>query len=372
MKKKLLFLCGLLAFWACSDDKSVDVSSSENIFRAFLNDKDGKEDLDDADARLRSSSSSWDEETSDPDEWDEDFDPDEDFYDDSDDWDDDSDEWDEPSSSSKKSAATRSSSSVEKNSGSFDDPEISIEPALSSSSTSGTVRSSSSSSYKDCCSDIPVTFGNILFHDLWNGDFYTVNTDVYADEWWRNRDLGLWFVETDSIDGGESGIVWPVPPGTEYDAASLDPIIEYCIGLCGEFRLEGSKLSYDPYVQVGFFMVGLDSAGKDIAVDVSNWEGICVQYSATVSIMLFLDLGDSVNREVEYDLPKVQLPKSIDGTAKCFLWSDFSQAGWGRGPKITGEQAATQLARVIFKIQAKDGSSGNFNIISLGTVKGNR
>ena len=87
---------------------------------------------------------------------------------------------------------------------------------------------------------------------------------------------------------------------------------------------------------------------------------------------LLLDLGDSVNRAVELDLPLVWLPKSLGETDKCFLWSDFNQAGWGRGSQITGEEAATQLAKVMFKIQTMDGSVGNFNIISLGTVKGNR
>lgn len=34
MKRKLLFLFGLLAFCACSDDKSVDGPSSERLFFA--------------------------------------------------------------------------------------------------------------------------------------------------------------------------------------------------------------------------------------------------------------------------------------------------------------------------------------------------
>ena len=351
MKKKLLFLFGLLAFCACSDDKSVDGPSSERLFFALLNGEDIEEDLDDSDARRRSSSSSWDEETSDPDEWD---------------------EWEEPSPSSKNSVASYSSASAGKDTEPFGYPGIGIEPAYSSSSSSKNVRSSSSSPYKDCCADIPVTSVNVLFHDLWYADDYFVKTGVYADVLWDNMDAGLWFVETDSIDGGQSRIVWPERPGTEYDPASLMPIMDYCYGLCGEFHLDGPSLQYDPYVQVGFFMVGRDPDGKDITVDVSNWEGICVQYSATVSMALLLDLGDSVNRAVELDLPLVWLPKSLGETDKCFLWSDFNQAGWGRGSQITGEEAATQLAKVMFKIQTRDGSVGNFNIISLGTVKGNR
>ena len=210
------------------------------------------------------------------------------------------------------------------------------------------------------------------YSDLWYGDLVAVNTDVYAGEKWKNRDAGLWFTTSDSIDGGESRIIWPVLPGTAYDAASLDPVIEYCYGLCGEFQLSGPALPYDPFVAIGFHLVGLDSNGKDIAVDVSNWEGICIQYTADVIPMLLLDLGDSVNKTLNGDLPRVRLPKSISGADRCYLWSDFEQEGWGRGDHITGEQAATQLVKIIFKIQSIDRSKGYFSIISLGTVKGNK
>lgn len=390
MKKKFLVLCSLLAFWACSDDKSDDGSSAERLFLAALNGEDIEEDSDDLDERRRSSSSSWDEDASDPEEWDEDytseewdedhdwddgFDSDEDFYDDSD-------EWDERSSSSKKTDEVRSSSSADKSPESFDNPEVNIKPESSSSNSSSSAESSSSnssssarsssSSYKNCCSDIPPISDKPLYTDLWYGDLVAVNTDVYAGETWHNRDVGLWFTNSDSIDGGESRIIWPVLPGTAYYEASLDPIIEYCGGLCGEFQLDGNALSYDPFVAVGFDLVGLDSNGRDIAVDVSNWEGICIQYTADVIPTLLLDLGDSVNETVEYDLPRVRLPKSVSGAGRCYLWSDFEQEGWGRRGHITGEQAATQLVKIVFKIQAIDRSKGYFSIVSLGTVKGNK
>lgn len=334
MKKKLLILCGLFAFLACSEDKGVDGSSTDRPFGAVLHGEDV--------------------------ELDENLDSDENSIDDSD-------EQDEPSSSSKKKNAVRSSSSADKSRKSSEDSEINIEPVSSSSPSSASARSSSSS-YKNCCADVSPISAPALFTDLWYGDLYAVNTDVYAGEKWKNRDVGLWFTDTDSIDGGESRIIWPELPGTAYDEASLDPIIDYCYGLCGEFQLDGSAL-YDPFVVIGFFLVGLDSNGKDIAVDVSNWEGICIQYTASVAPAILLDLGDSVNKTLEYDVPMVRLPKSIFGTNRCYLWSDFEQEGWGQGDHITGEQAATHLARVIFRMQEKDGSKGYFNITSLGTAK---
>lgn len=366
MKKKLLILCSLLAFLACSDDKSNDGPSAGPSFWEALHSENIEENSDEPNREERDEDSDQEEqnEVSGSEEWNEDFGPDEDFFDDSD-------EWHEPSSSSKKKNAVRSSSSADKSPESSEYSEVNIEPVSSSSSSNRSARSSSSS-YKNCCADVPSISISPTYSDLWYGDLVAVNTDVYAGKKWKNRDAGLWFTTSDSIDGGESRIIWPVLPGTAYDAASLDPVIEYCYGLCGEFQLSGPALPYDPFVAIGFHLVGLDSNGKDIAVDVSNWEGICIQYTADVIPMLLLDLGDSVNKTLNDDLPRVRLPKSISGADRCYLWSDFEQEGWGRGDHITGEQAATQLVKIIFKIQSIDRSKGYFSIISLGTVKGNK
>jgi AAA ATPase containing von Willebrand factor type A (vWA) domain len=377
MKRKLLILCGLLAFWACSGDKNVDGVSAERPFGAVLHGEDVEEDSNVSDSEELDDDFDPEEldEDADPEELDEDIDLDEDSIDDPD-------ELDEPSSSSKKKNTVRSSSSADKSPESSEYSVVNIEPVSSSSNLSGSAWSSSSSSsrsarssstsYKNCCTDIPSIADNPTYTDLWYGFFYTVDTDVYAGKKWKNRDVGLWFTNSDSSDGGESRIIWPERPGTEYDAASLDPIIDYCNGLCGEFRLDGGRLSYDPFVEIGFIMVGQDSNGMDIAVDVSNWEGICIQYTADIAFKLLLDLGDSVNKTMEYDVPMVNIPKSYAGANRCFLWRDFQRAGWGRGTHITGEEAAKQLVKIRFKLQSKDGTAGYFSIISLGTVKGNR
>jgi len=365
MKKKLLILCSLLAFLACSDDKSNDGPSAGPSFWEALHSENIEENSDEPNREER-------DEDSDQEELEEDLDSDEDFIDDSD-------EQDEPSSSSKKKNAVRSSSSVDKSPESSEYSEVNIEPASSSSNLSGNAWSSSSSSnrsarsssssYKNCCADVPSISISPTYSDLWYGDLVAVNTDVYAGEKWKNRDAGLWFTTSDSIDGGESRIIWPVLPGTAYDAASLDPVIEYCYGLCGEFQLSGPALPYDPFVAIGFHLVGLDSNGKDIAVDVSNWEGICIQYTADIASMLLLDLGDSVNKMMENDLPRVKIPKSYAGAGRCYLWSSFEREKKDRGFNITGEQAAKQLVKIIFRLQSNDDSVGTFSIISLGTAK---
>ena len=202
--------------------------------------------------------------------------------------------------------------------------------------------------------------------DLWEGETEIVNTDTLASEPWDNDGKGTWAVWTDSVDGGKSRVIWPVELGDEWDANSFQPVIDYCAGLCGHIILDGEELSYDPFVEVGFYVAGFDSSGTALPADISNWEGICISYISTLAPVLALDLGDSISRDLEYDEPIVKLPKSPGGTDKCFQWSEFAQAGWGKGKKISGEEAAKTVVSIRFMVQSKSGTEGDFNIFGLG------
>jgi hypothetical protein len=82
-----------------------------------------------------------------------------------------------------------------------------------------------------------------------------------------------------------------------------------------------------------------------------------------------LGLSDDKEAELGYDIPFASLPKATSTVVKEIPWSNFKQAGWGNG-KITGEEAATMLKSVRFKIQAKDGATGGFNVMSVGALGG--
>jgi hypothetical protein len=215
-----------------------------------------------------------------------------------------------------------------------------------------------------------------LYTDLWNADSEKVTTDTLASEPWNNVGKGKWFVLTDSADGGNSKVIWPVEPGNGYDDTSLDPIVEHCQGLCGHLSLDGEDLGFNPFIELGFYVAGFDSSGTALQADISNWEGICISYSSTLAAALVLDLGDSISRNLlKNDRPLVKLVKSSEGTDKCFQWSDFDQLGWGAvegGEKISGEEAAKKVVSIRFKIQEKSGVEGNFNIFALGTYTNNK
>ncbi|MCF0224599.1 MAG: hypothetical protein HUK20_10030, partial [Fibrobacter sp.] len=71
--------------------------------------------------------------------------------------------------------------------------------------------------------------------------------------------------------------------------------------------------------------------------------------------------------------PSVSLQKSSLGTVTRFTWDDFEQSGWGvknGGKVVSGAEAAKTLSAIMFRIQGKDGSTGNFNIMSVGPYQG--
>ena len=205
--------------------------------------------------------------------------------------------------------------------------------------------------------------------ETWMGDgmVYQINTELDAG----GEKSGYWFNYGDDADGGASTITWPVPKGTEWSADALDPIIDHCGGVCGTFKLSKGTLTYDPFVGIGFNVAGSEDADSEVmvAADATAMGGVCIAYSVDVGASLEMGLGDAEDKALGYDNPFVTLTKSTAGTVKDFTWANFKQAGWGDG-KITGDEAATKHVALKFKIQAKDGTTGSFNIMSIGANGG--
>ena len=164
---------------------------------------------------------------------------------------------------------------------------------------------------------------------------------------------GYWYSYNDQLDGGKSNIIWPVPKGDDYDSESLQPIVDYCGGICGTASLNQGNLIYQPFAGVAFDLGGEDEYGNLVAVDASNMGGVCVSYAAEAVISIEMDLGNDVNKQIDYAIPSITLPKSLGGTTRHISWADFQQPAWYKGgKKITGEGAAKQLVSLQFKIQA--------------------
>ena len=207
-----------------------------------------------------------------------------------------------------------------------------------------------------CMAEYPSHVNATNYGELWSSsDDDHVRTDEFAeDKSVFGENAGTWFLETDSIDGGLSVVQW-----------DNEDVRDDCDGVCGSFELDKGDLSYDPFIKVGFNVAGIDSNGVALSADVSNWHGICVDYSLTTTAVIELSMGDSLDKKVGYDMPNVRLPKKSSVDTKCFEWTSFVQSGWG-SVKITGEEVAKKLVSVKIWVQGKTGTKGKFNIKKIG------
>jgi hypothetical protein len=205
----------------------------------------------------------------------------------------------------------------------------------------------------------------------WNGadGVYKVDTEIGND----TETAGYWFSYDDSGDKGASSVTWPVERGNEYSADAMDPIIDYCQGVCGTAVLDKGQLTYNPFVGIGFNVVGETSATDNTpaAGDASSWGGICITYTSAAAPSLELGLGDAVDATIGYANPAASLAKATSAAVtKTIAWSGFAQPSWYKGAtKMDGETAASQLVAIKFKLQAAPGSY-EFNIKSVGPYAG--
>ena len=213
-----------------------------------------------------------------------------------------------------------------------------------------------------------------------------VASAAFAFETWKGTDLaerintgigndtetsGYWFSYADENDGGKSEVQWKVEPGNEYSPTSLAPVIEACLGVCGTAVLNKGTLTYNPFVGIGFNVVGEGAGGgAPEAGDASSWGGLCITYMSEAAPALELGLGDEVDASIGYANPAASLAKASAGVSKNLTWADFKQPSWYSGDtKMSGSQAAGQLVAVKFKIQATAGSY-EFNICAIGPSTG--
>jgi len=191
----------------------------------------------------------------------------------------------------------------------------------------------------------------------WNADSDHVITGIGND----TETAGYWFSYGDDGDGGASSVTWPVKLGNDYSETAMDPVIEACGGICGTAVLAKGTLTYNPFVGIGFNVVGEASANDPtpVAGDASAWGGLCITYTSDIIPVLELGLGDAVDASIGYANPAASLVKSTGGTVKNIAWADFKQPSWYKGDKkMPGPEAAKQLVALKIKMQ---GSSGQYD-----------
>jgi len=147
-------------------------------------------------------------------------------------------------------------------------------------------------------------------------DAARVKTSTYSENLWPENVVedGRWYWNTDEDVGGMSSLKWPVALG---DGGSLAPVVESCKGICGEASLKKGASQGNPHVTLGFGIAS-DAAGEPLPVDVSNWEGLCLEYYSELPIKVELVVNDTSD-----GLPWVELPVSLEVQKLCYDWYRF-------------------------------------------------
>jgi len=241
-------------------------------------------------------------------------------------------------------------------------------------SSSSVVNSSSAAQSSSSVESVPK-------FDLWNGEVdYKINTN--------NENTGYWFSYGDDAEGGQSTISWPVSMGNEYSDNTLDPVFEYCKGVCGTVELRGSETM--PWAGIGIML-----AEEDSTADVSAWGGICVTYASEypVNVYLNVDVGgiDTISNVSPFmTYPMITLPKTVTNAptlkkilepdaaiTRCAKWSDFKVSAWAEynaaklSKVYSGEEAAKEIKAINFVFMGNSDGKGKFNIVGVSTYDEN-
>lgn len=194
--------------------------------------------------------------------------------------------------------------------------------------------------------------------DLWNGanGDYCINLGQIYENYCGFMDKGCWYVYSDEGYGGSSSIVWPVATGNEYDDSALDPIIDKCGGLCGS-TVFGTGYS-DPFVELGFQLVGPDYTGADI----TDWKGLCITYIADVAPIIKLEHESWY----EYKIYSTTLKTTVEPITICLPWSNLKQKNEAYGDFLPLEDYLQKVGAIKIKFSGKAATTGNFNVIALG------
>ena len=188
---------------------------------------------------------------------------------------------------------------------------------------------------------------------LWNGSegMEFVNTGF------TGVNAGLWYNYDDMAVGGFSRIIWPIPIASPDDAGFAKVLSDRYGSITGTAELE--KYSSDKgFVGVGFIMAE-DSVDGQVPriVDISDWGGLCVTYSAERNMGLLLGKGND-------DILRAQLEPSQGLVEKCIAWSEFENVS--SNISTSNDELAKEISFVRFLLESDSVISVNFMIAAVG------
>ena len=192
--------------------------------------------------------------------------------------------------------------------------------------------------------------GNSIAYDLWDGSKGASVSSL-------NGSAGYWFSVSEKNDDG-STINFPAVEGNSLTMDNVKTVVSQCGGLCGTVQLGESAA---PNVGVGIAL-----SDKDVAVDISEWDGLCVSYESDLPMKGVLGYKDGAD-DTANDMPSVDFDKTENGgkVSRCAKWADFKQSS----NDGSGVEVSKKATSIMFKFFGKAKESGYFNIKGVSTYK---
>lgn len=195
---------------------------------------------------------------------------------------------------------------------------------------------------------------------LWDA---TVDTTGRVITGSTDETSGYWYAFDDGVDGGTSVWIWPSDVEEDLFGDFFGPLTRAYGGIFGGFALGEQCVSdgqvYSCSVGIGFNTWDMDQQG----VDVSAWDGICLEYSAT------LDFGIRLRRDNPLTLDLFAAVTASDSLSVVNIpWEKFLWYSSMYNPFETREECLQDVGAVQLVFLGDSGATGNFRLRKIGSL----
>ena len=174
---------------------------------------------------------------------------------------------------------------------------------------------------------------------------------------------GYWYYYDDSYVGGSSSYIWVSDMKDDYKSNFFGQMVQMYGGIQGSYKLYKGRNDDEPYVGLGFNIWSENQEG----VDITEWGGLCLEYSSTVDFMLRLGHEDAANSDIypTRDIFRFDISASKQKTIFNESWSKIRG---GLGPHESVEDYIKKIADILLVFTGPDSTTGDFKITKIGSL----
>jgi hypothetical protein len=174
---------------------------------------------------------------------------------------------------------------------------------------------------------------------------------------------GYWYYYDDSNEGGASSYTWVSDMKDDYKSNFFGQMVQMYGSIQGSYKLYKGQNDDEPYIGLGFNIWSENQEG----VDISEWGGLCIEYSSTMDFMLRLGHEDAANNDIypTRDIFRFDIGASKQTTIFNESWSKIRG---GLGPHEPVEDYIKKIANILLVFSGPDSTKGDFKITKIGSL----